>query len=470
VLPRPEAIAAWISGRRWFATKTRRIDRLAFEDAIALGPGALVLARVTLDDGSADLYSLALHGDGALPGDGDAVDDPRFARALLDLVARGGRAEGGAGVLVARPTSLRVPELAPDAPVHRVGGEQSNTSVTYGGALILKLFRRLAPGVNPEEEITRFLTERGHFANAARLYGHLEYRPPAGPPLAVAVLQSLVPGARDGWEWMLAALARFRAEVSGTPTPERVRDAAGETLDGLRRLGAVTGALHGALAADRDDPAFAPEPISLGDLTTWSARIRAQVVAACEAAGDRAIEVAPAAIAEGLAGLRGRARIRHHGDFHLGQTLRRSADGEFIVIDFEGEPLRPLAERRAKHAAVRDVAGMLRSIGYAAAVALSQDPRERAERTAWIDAWEMEARQAFVAGYRSTTGGAAFLPTDDDALLRAVSVFEVEKAAYEIVYEANNRPEWIGIPRKGLARAAARLAAPRPTSAGSAEA
>src|SRR5712692_10226054 len=153
---------------------------------------------------------------------------------------------------------------------------------------------------------------------------------------------------------------------------------------------------------------------------------------------------------EALAGLRGRQKIRHHGDLHFGQTLRR-ADGEWVIIDFEGEPLRPLAERRLKHTPLRDVAGILRSLEYAAVSA--QPPGGETG----VEAWQRAAAEAFLGGYRAVTAGAAFTPASDAAFRPALAVFEVEKAAYEIVYEANHRPDWIAIPRRGLVSAAARL-------------
>jgi predicted trehalose synthase len=255
---------------------------------------------------------------------------------------------------------------------------------------------------------------------------------------------------------MLDALAAYHRRAAGPVEESRVRAVAGETLTGLRRLGEVTGALHGALASATEEAAFVPEIITRSDLVVWTAAVRGQLDAA-RAVADRAeIPRSAAGVEQGLEGLLGRWRIRHHGDLHLGQVLRRETDGDFVILDFEGEPLRPLAERRAKHAAVRDVAGVLRSIAYAAAASLPRDGGER-ERQAWADAWESKARQAFLDGYRSVTTGARFLPETEGGFTRAVAVFELEKAAYEVVYEANNRPDWIGIPLAGVARAATRL-------------
>src|SRR5581483_7490990 len=324
---------------------------------------------------------------------------------------------------------------------------------------IMKHFRRLAEGVNPEAEVGRFLTERARFDHAPRLAGHLEYRA-ASAALTVAVVHELIEGARDGWEWALEALAGFHARAAGPVTPERVRVLAGPALRALRRLGQVTGSLHRALASDPHEPAFAPEPIGPDDLARWAQDVARQVDAARRLLGDGA--PAPPDLGAGLEALRGCVRIRLHGDLHLGQTLYRPATGDFAVIDFEGEPLRPLAERRRKHAALRDVAGVVRSIDYAAAASLRPDGPAGApagDRARWAEAWRAEAVREFLDGYRAATAGAPFVPASAAAFARAVAVFELEKAAYEVVYEANHRPDWLPIPRQGLVRASARLTA-----------
>jgi predicted trehalose synthase len=476
--PPSDVLAAWLAAQRWFAAGTRRIARLEVEDTVPMTGGALVLARVALVGGGVDRYLLALAPVGwpgataagrAEPGGrgsagrsgpdvADALDDPAFCHALRDLAARGGRAAGRTGEVVGCPGPAPAPAEGPASGVRRIGGEQSNSSVAFGDVLILKLFRRLAEGVNPEEEVTRFLTTRA-FAQAPRLHGHVEYRPGGGAPITVAVLQAQVPSARDGWEWMLAELAALHRAAEGEPGPARLAAAAAPTLRALRRLGEVTGTLHVALASDARDEAFAPEPIGPADVAGWAAAVHTQLRAARAAAGDAGAVPPLPALEPALSGLLGRVRIRHHGDLHLGQTLCRGGGEDFVIIDFEGEPLRPLAERRRKHAAVRDVAGMLRSIGYAAAASLAAAGGAGPDgvRARWAEAWEAAAAQAFVAGYRATTRGAPFAPVEDEAFARAVAVFEVEKAAYEVVYEASHRPDWLPIPRRGLLRAAARL-------------
>jgi len=317
----------------------------------------------------------------------------------------------------------------------RIGGEQSNTSLVLADAFVLKHFRRLAEGINPEAEISRFLTERTNFLNTPRLAGHLEYCDTRGKTTTLAVIQELVPDAVDGWQWILARL--------------REPDGTGLTVKALRRLGERTGELHRALVSDPGDPAFAPEIITAADVAAWADAVVRQLASARAAVPGASITIDPGAIRAALAHLVGRQKIRHHGDFHLGQTLYCPAAGDWMIIDFEGEPLRPLEERRRKHAAPRDVAGLLRSIDYAA-ITVSDGVSPQQE-------WQTAASHAFLDGYRTATGAVSFVPESDAAFRDVVAVFELEKAAYEIVYEANNRPAWIAIPQRGLATAAAHL-------------
>jgi predicted trehalose synthase len=415
--PPPSELAAWLAGQRWFASKTRRIESVAIADRVPVGDGAVAIVDVTLDDGGRERYAVPL-----LPGGGvrDALDDGSFCRALLGVMAGHARAAGEGGALVGSWTGA-VPAPDADASVSRLKGEQSNTSVTFGAVLIVKHFRKLTDGMNPELEITRFLTEHAHFTHTPRLAGALEYHAADGGRAVLAVAQELVAGARDGWRWLLERL--------GAGDPARAA---------LRRLGERTAALHLALAAPTDDPAFAAEPIARADLAAWREAIRRQVEAARAALGGRPLPDVTDAL-DGLAGLAGRAKLRHHGDYHLGQTLRVAGD-DFMIIDFEGEPLRPLEERRRKHTPLRDVAGMLRSLNYAAV-------------SARTETLEPEMRREFLAGYAAAAGDAPFLPPSAEDVTRAVAVFELEKAAYEIVYEANNRPQWVEIPVRAFIRA-----------------
>lgn len=453
--PPSEALLAWLPRQRWFATKTRRVADVEIEDAVDLGPGTLLIAAVTLEDGARHRYAVPVAQGPDLGTVADALDDPAFCRALLALMARGDGVAGRRGEIRGVPAAGVSLAPAVDLPARRLGGEQSNTSVVFGDRLIMKHFRRLADGPHPEEEMARFLTERARFPHTPRLVGHLEYRRP-GARTTLAVVQELVTGARDGWQWMLEALGGAFAEArreAGPPTAARVRALAAPTLAALERLGAVTAALHWALASEPAEPAFAPEPVTPADLTQWARDVSAQLEAARRVLGAQRIP-GDLDVRSGLDGLGGSQKIRHHGDLHLGQTLYRPDRGEFVIIDFEGEPIRPLAERRRKHSPLRDVAGVLRSIDYAAAAAAP------AGLAPWAAAWQEEAARAFAAAYRAAARGARFVPEPDAAFARAVAEFELEKAAYEVVYEANHRPDWLAIPTGGLLRAAARLTPP----------
>jgi predicted trehalose synthase len=428
-----DALGGWIAGQRWFAGKSRRVVAVALEDGVRLGPGALWIARVTLDDGRHDRYAVPLLD---APTPRDALDDTGFCRALLDLIAGEARVPGARGEIVGTRTRAFLPELAADVPVRRLDGEQSNTSVVFGDALILKHFRRLAAGANPDVEITGFLTEHTSFRHTPRLAGSLEYRDASGA-WALAMAQELVRESRDGWRWLLGRLAAGDAALAALGT-----------------LGRRTAELHLALASDLHEPAFVPEPITAGDVAAWTEAVQRQLDAAHAALGGHLPDGVPARLdTTGLDGLVGTVKLRHHGDFHLGQTLAVRDGEDFAIIDFEGEPLRPLAERRRKHTPLRDVAGLLRSLGYAAA----SGPAPAG--------WEAAARAAFVAAYREAAGAAPFLPAAEAPLARALAVLEVEKAAYEVVYEANNRPGWVAIPVRGLVTATEALRSGRAAGA-----
>jgi maltose alpha-D-glucosyltransferase / alpha-amylase len=449
ILPSPAALAAWLPEQRWFAGKARRIEGVVIEAAIPLGGAALVVARVGLDDGVEDRYALPL----ALSATPlDVLAEPAFAHDILAVMASGARVAGDAGAITGRPTLALSPALPEPLTVRKLGGEQSNTSVAFGDAIALKQFRRWVAGVNPEEEITRFLTERTPFAHAPKLLGSLAYEPTSGAAGTLAVAHEFVVGSCDGWSWMLERLRELDGHLGPQSGDEAViRRLASTSLDALYRLGERTGELHAALASDGQDPDFAPEPITGADIAGWAEGVHRQVDAARAAVGGQ-LPVEIPDVGAALAGLAGGTKIRHHGDFHLGQTLYVPARADFIIIDFEGEPLRPLAERRRKHAAIRDVAGLTRSISYAAAGL-------GAPAATWPKIWEAEGTRAFVAGYLAVARGHSFIPVGPAAFDRALAAFELEKAAYEIVYEASHRPAWLPIPVRGLVSAVARIRA-----------
>jgi len=448
-------LAQYLVRQRWFAAKTRGITALAILDWAALdedGPLVLLLldvdgdryhVPVTVASAAAPAAAMARL-DGAVVV--DAHDDPRFGPRVLAAIASGLRLGGRVGTFAFHPTPSWAFPADPDTvPARRHAGEQSNTSVILGGGLVWKTLRRPQPGLNPDLEITRFLTTRTTFRHVPRLAGWAEYEGPDGPA-TLAVLQEFVANRGDGWKHVVTTL---RARLAAMPDPL----APDPLIEDMRRLGAITGGLHAALASDATDPDFAPEPITHADIARWAADIRRDVAAASVLAPADASRDGIARTLGALDALVGTVKIRSHGDYHLGQVLK--TDDGFAVIDFEGEPARPLAERRARQSALRDVAGMLRSLDYAAhAVAFEAPAAERAAALAGLTAWETQARRAFLEGYRSTAreSPAALIPPSDRALVEACAAFELEKACYELRYERDNRPDWVSIPLAGIRR------------------
>lgn len=409
----PDAITApleqWVAQQRWFASKSREIAALNILRRIELSSDpalAIALVEARFQAGTHELYQL-------LPG------QPDGARVLAELLGSEAAIKGVAfhgGV-------------APTGTMREMGAEQSNTSVVFGEELVLKVFRRLEPGVNPELEMLRFLSLR-KFPNIAALAGWYEY---AGEPMhaTLGVLQEYVGEARDGWQLALDDPRGLLARV-----PE---------------LGTATGEMHSVLASDDDDPAFAAEEPSAEALSLLTATIDEQIervfidlpahTALAPIAG-RAEEVRDRLQSMSHVGVGGRL-IRHHGDFHLGQTLL--GDERWIILDFEGEPARSLLERRRKRSPLRDVAGMLRSFAYAASASqlLRGVPAPAG--------WEQQARTGFLEAYLGAVDP-TLLPAGRPAIEKLLAIFELEKAVYELRYELNNRPDWVPIPVAGIAR------------------
>jgi maltose alpha-D-glucosyltransferase/alpha-amylase len=423
----------------------------------------------------------------------DATYIPEAASALLDLIAHGEELPMRNGILRGLPSS-RFAELQGDdsaaLPPRRSSAEQSNTSLLFDDRLIMKLFRRQQFGPNPDTEIGRYLTEESAFRNIAPFAGSIEYTLDGKPPATIAMLQGLVENEGDGWQWTLYELTRYyegihalRFPVSELPKATEAidpggramhaaRDVAGIYLGAAYTLGRRTAEMHLALAQPTSHAAFAPEVLGEHDLrelerelTEHGARafdiLRGSMQrfgedseATVELAGlvlsrRRAILAKFSALSTG----RTRAlRIRVHGDYHLGQVLR--AKGDFVLLDFEGEPARSLAERRAKQSPLKDVAGMLRSFSYSAYTALDQiaarRPQDRDVLEPWARMWEAAASSEFLAAYRETTAGSAIVPADQSAFDALLDVYLLDKALYELVYELNNRPDWVSIPLSGI--------------------
>jgi maltose alpha-D-glucosyltransferase/alpha-amylase len=334
--------------------------------------------------------------------------------------------------------------------------EQSNTSIRFGDAAIVKLIRRLQPGPNPDAEMLGALASVA-FAHVPQFLGEASWRSPTNEEYPLLLVQAFVPNDGDGWSWMLNRLAAIAAgEI------ERDVEMRAEQL-----LGRRTGELHVALS-QLTSPEFAPEPVSEKQVTREMERIADEAddaVAMLEGA-DAAVQALlkeplevvtgrmrrqAAAAVSGLHEEAGLPRIRVHGDFHLGQTLR-TRDDDWMIIDFEGEPARPVAERRRKTSPLRDVAGMLRSFSYARGAAERALPSDDRSGPAQLAQWESAAREAFVAGYRAAVTAAPLplVPSDNAAFARALAAWELEKAIYEIGYEVRNRPDWLDLPLRAF--------------------
>ncbi|MDQ4079569.1 MAG: hypothetical protein M3125_02330 [Gemmatimonadota bacterium] len=460
-----ERLLAYLASRRWFGAKGRVPEMAQVVDAVPVGDaGWIARVDVVLRDG-VERYQVTL-----APGElgrettelGEALDDERFRRALANVVARGGTLQGGGDArwtvdcTSATPYELPVPVVA--------RGEQSNTSLIFGDRAIMKLYRRLERGEHPDAEIARFLTTRARFPYTPDLMATAWFES-SGEREVTAMLQRYLPGSRDAWR---VALERGR-EYFDADADTRIPFAAE-----AQTLGDVTREMHEALASDARDPAFAPEPVTAEDIARWargareeSHRVlmlleRAVTSGSLSGATARAAEEVLAnasmlaAVADGwLAGLwdDAGARLRHHGDYHLGQVLQ-AADGTFMIIDFEGEPARPLAERRAKHSVLRDVAGMLRSFAYAAATLRDEARATLGDDDAMTRAarWEREMREAFLRGYLPEgREHPPFVPSGRARFDVLLELFETEKMFYELGYELNNRPEWVWIPLSSVA-------------------
>ena len=400
----------WVTEQRWFASKAREVAsvnvlaRVALSEAPALG---LELVETRFQAGTHELYQLLPGEDGGLR----ALAGMLGSEATVDGVAF----HGG---------------LEPTGHIRPMGAEQSNSSIVFGEEQVLKVFRRVEPGVNPELEMLRFLSSRG-FANIATLTGWYDY---AGELMqaTLGIMQEFVVEARDGWELSLDDPLGVLARIG--------------------ELGAATGEMHTVLASDTTDPAFSPEEPSSEALSLLTATIDEQIERvfldlppdnpALAPIAGRGEEVRDRLQLMSHVGVGGRL-IRHHGDFHLGQTMLR--DAGWVILDFEGEPARSLLERRRKRSPLRDVAGMLRSFAYAASAS------ELLRGVPAPDGWEERARSAFLETYMETVEP-SLLPAGRPATEKLLAIFELEKAVYELRYELNNRPDWVPIPVAGIAR------------------
>jgi len=506
----------YLSKQRWFGGKARRIRSTKITDWMPF-PGAnavLTLVEVSYEKGEQETYFVPLGltfgkdaeqlhetfpnaivspavstgGSGFLH---DVVCDDSACAAFLSFIegakeapSRTGLIRGVPGAAFKALRGLSEASLA----VRRVSAEQSNTSLFYGDRLILKLFRRQQPGVNPDCEMGRYLTEEVPFDAIPPFAGAIEYVPADGKPATLAMLQGFVANQGDAWTRTLEELSRYYENSATAEWPEGesaasadlmdlaeqepsqlARDHVGIALDSAAMLGKRTAQLHLALASPSGDPSFAPETVDADDVHTLLASLREEAARVLDqlkdsVAGlpDEFVDLAGLvlsrrsqilnsfriAVEDGAFG----QRIRIHGDYHLGQVLQVKTD--YVILDFEGEPARPLAERRAKFSPMKDVAGMIRSLGYAVYSSLvahtTRRPDDWESLEPWAQLWERSMGAEFLRAYRATAQDAQFLPASVDAFRKLLAIFLLDKALYELAYELNNRPTWLRVPLMGI--------------------
>jgi maltokinase len=439
-----EALREFVLRQRWFGSKSREIGHLSViaapvvrSDEPAL---ALTLVEVRFHAGTHELYHVPIgfrrswNGEAIAEVEGwaafDALSDPELARELMKRIWTEEDLAGGEAMVEFRTTAYAERAVANVRPM---GAEQSNTSLVFDEQVVLKTYRRVEAGVNPELEVLRFLTDVG-FPSVPALEGWIAY---IGTPLeaTLAIAQDFVPSEGDAWELALRALET---------------DEGDDFVEQLVLLGETTGQMHTALASNPSDPVFASEEPSAEALGLLTASVDEEIEELFATLPDLN-ELEPIAgrgeeVREQLRGMThvgavGKV-IRVHGDFHLGQAIWGGES--WVILDFEGEPARSVVERRRKRSPLRDVAGMLRSFAYAASAAELERGAEPP------DGWEERARDAFLSGYLSEVD--VNLIPSGSSFDRLLAVFELEKAVYELRYELDNRPEWVRIPVAGIMR------------------
>ena len=509
-----QLLVTYLPRQRWFGAKSRIIKTVAVLDSALLPKlnAVVVFLQLTYNDDTIDVYQLALTittGEAAemvraadpasilatittTAGPAilhDAVVSEDARQAILRLIETNGELSTQNGVLVGHRSSAFAAARGTDPLPARTGSaEQSNTSILYDAKLIMKLFRRLQPGENPDTEIGRFLTETAHFPRIAPFLGDVTLRSKDGEPTTIAMLQGLVENEGDGWQWTLDELSHYYDSVATLPAPHDLgfypsflaenlpsplaREHAGLSLDAASMLGRRTAEMHLALATPTQNAAFIAESFTTADLVAEADRIDTQLNLTLEALKrgmsqltettadnaalvlSRRIELfaRARAIASATPTAAGQ-RIRIHGDYHLGQVLR--SHGDYVILDFEGEPARSLAARRAKQSPLKDVAGMLRSFSYAAYAAhnafAQRRPDDAKNLEPWATLWQNAVSTDFLRSYKDTINAANpdLIPRAAQAQL-LLDAYLLEKSLYELLYELDNRPTWVRIPLAGI--------------------
>ena len=507
----------FVRGQRWFGKKSKDVsftrvnDWIDFSAITGLQAGMLVL-EIHYDDSEMDLYTMfvALEVEDAelepttksgssviaeLSDKGkravlfDALDNEKFNAALLSYIAEDKRVRGQVGFVESYklPAYDLIEKKAEHvSPVKRVESEQSNSSIIYGNRFILKLFRHLEPGLNPDYEISRYLTETSPFSQVPAAAGVIGYTNPRMASLyTLGLLQEFVPNQGDAWTYTIAEFRRYYercgtkapllskvtppavplADLVNVEVPEEVFALLGVYIKDAAKLGARTAEMHIALGKPTDSPAFQPETITRNELIDISAAMRYDVVRVFKLL-EQKLRVAEPDLAKSIKSLllfrpkvvdlldrlptinQELLKIRCHGDYHLGQVLY--SGGDFFILDFEGEPSKPLQQRTAKQTPLKDVAGMVRSFSYATYASLFLFTHNRAEDLEaflpWAKACEAWSSASFLKGYLAAMEGSELVPSDRSDFFRALLPFMIDKAFYEIFYEVNNRPDWLRVP------------------------
>ena len=494
-----EALPQYIAKRRWFGLKDQVIKNARIMNVAKIGdePHEILLSEIEVkttgattrwllplgilweDESSAALPTrLALarvrrgRKTGLLT---DAFALPDFAHHVVAALAGGKEVRSGDGIIQFRPTETGRVKLAnvPETDVHWLAAEQSNSSLTIGDTAMLKIFRRLSPGQHPETEMNRYLTAQG-FIHAPSLVGDVVRVAPDGTPTTLAIALEFVRNEGDAWAWMLDHLNRALDAHSPAAAAENSgADLFADCDAVIAAIGRRLGEMHAILARETSEAAFAPEVANTSDAANWAKNTEDRIQKAFGAIAqlqtwerdkdrERAQKLLSqrASIAAAVRNLAssaaGTVKTRIHGDFHLGQVL--VASGDAFIIDFEGEPAASIAERRAKTSPLRDVAGLLRSIDYAAATMMDRNavgavPMDETQRDELISQFRSRGSTAFLSAYWKSAGA-----QNGPAERALLGLFLIEKAAYEVDYEAANRPTWMGVPIAGLTRLAARIA------------
>ena len=494
-------LPAFLTSSRWFGGKAKTIRSAKFTDILRVdrsdSPMLLGFVEVSYSERDVETYTILMtaafeaeadrirrdHAGAvigavkALSPQGnhvgvlyDALWNEECAYSLLASMGQGAQFQGTSGTVVGSATALfdEVADRPPSAAISVMKADQSNTSVKFGDRVIMKLYRRVEPGINPELEIGRTLTAR-NFRHSPSLVGALEYHQSRNEPTTLVLAQTFVANHGNAWEYTLSQLSHYFDRISSSAPNNRSFEP--DFMNSARLLGRRTGELHMALSETSDDPAFAAEACSSSYIQTRVQAMQQSAIRALTLLRGRwsTLSETSQAQAEVVLGQQSlildrleslgsspltAMRIRCHGDYHLGQVLYTGED--FVIIDYEGEPARPLAERRAKQIPIVDLAGMVRSFHYAAHAALRQrgDFHVTSQTTqssiSCAEQWYQGARGAFLQGYRTIAGEAPFSPRSHQEFHLLLDTHLLDKALYELAYELNNRPDWVDLPLTGI--------------------